>query len=96
MTVQLVERIFPGEMATADAAALDIKPDVHTRRVLQRLGQADEDTDDTAVAAARRMHSANPGRIDGPLWYVGHVWCHAKAPDCSACFLADLCASART
>jgi len=94
MTVQLVERVFPGEMATGNTAALDIKPDVHTRRVLRRLGQAKEDTDDAAIAAARRMHPKNPGRIDGALWYVGHVWCHARAPECYACYLADLCPSA--
>lgn len=91
MAVQLVDRLFPGELGTGPTAGLDIKPDVHTRRVLYRLGLASEATDRAAHAAARRLMPEYPGRLDGPLWYIGYMWCHAGRPSCDACHMRELC-----
>lgn len=91
MTVQLVERVFPGELRMERMEALDIKCDVHTRRVLYRLGVAEQETDADALAAARALHPEYPGQLDGALWYVGHVWCHKQAPHCSACHMIEVC-----
>jgi len=91
MTVQLLERAFPGELREGGMEGSDIKADVHTRRVLYRLGMAQRDTDPAAIAAARVLNPEHPGAIDQPLWYIGRTWCHATGPDCAACWLSDLC-----
>lgn len=91
MAVQLVQRVFPGEMKGGDMALLNIKPDVHTRRVLLRLGVAAELSDAAAIGAARDLNPTHPGALDGPLWYVGHTWCHSGSPTCSECFLGAVC-----
>jgi len=91
MAVQLLERAFPGELQASGYEELDIKPDVHTIRVLYRLGVAASESEAGALAAARRLHPEHPGRLDGPLWYVGYTWCHARNPDCGACFVANVC-----
>jgi len=94
MTVQLVDRVFPGELVSGDEQHRDIKVDVHTRRVLCRLGVASDDSEGSARDAARRLSPDHPGLVDAPLWYVGHTWCHATAPSCMACPMQDLCATA--
>lgn len=91
MAVQLVERLFPGEIGTGPTSGLDIKPDVHTRRVLYRLGLASESTDRAAHTAARRLMPEYPGRLDAPLWYIGYTWCHASRPSCGACPMEERC-----
>lgn len=91
MAIQLVERVFPGEMTGTETSALDIKSDVHTRRVLHRLGVASTMSDEAALAAARALNPKYPGQLDAPLWYVGHQWCHARQPNCGACFLTSVC-----
>lgn len=82
MAVQLVERLFPGELREGPTAGLDIKADVHTRRVLYRLGIAPQISDRAALDAARGLLPEYPGRLDAPLWYIGLTWCHARGPDC--------------
>jgi endonuclease III len=91
MAVQLVDRAFPGEMEESTSESLDIKADVHTRRVLYRLGFAEDASDGAAVRAARRLNPDHPGVLDGPLWYAGRVWCYPDEPDCPACYLASVC-----
>lgn len=94
MAVQLVERVFPGELRSGDEHRRNIKVDVHTRRVLCRLGVASNESEGSAKEAARRLNPDHPGLVDAPLWYIGHKWCHARTPSCSACPMRDLCASA--
>lgn len=92
MAVQLVERLFPGEFREGPTAGLDIKADVHTRRVLYRLGIAPQISDRAALDAARRLLPEYPGRLDAPLWYIGLTWCHARGPECSKCPVTAVCA----
>jgi len=91
MTVLLIEKGFGHSFAEPGRPAMDIKPDVHTMRVLYRLGVADSQTPGAAVAAARRINPEFPGEIDGILWRIGQAWCHPVTPDCAACPLDDLC-----
>jgi predicted house-cleaning noncanonical NTP pyrophosphatase (MazG superfamily) len=63
-------------------------------RVLYRLGMIPQLDEDQAIAAARRMHSAYPGQIDGALWTLGREVCASEAPACGRCRLVDLCAYA--
>jgi len=92
MAVQLIERVSPGELLPGGKADLDIKPDVHTRRVLYRLGAAPSTDAAAALAAARALHPDYPGKLDGPLWYIGYRWCHPREPSCSECLMAGVCA----
>lgn len=83
MAVQLVQTAFGYEFPGSDLSATDIKPDVHTRRVLWRLGVSEQkESDEAALAAARKLRPENPGSLDGPLWLIGHEWCHPRKPEC--------------
>ena len=87
LLVQRYDRVFSED----DLHTVDIKPDVHTRKVLYRLGIAENDTDIAAVVAARRLNPRFPGALDGPLWWVGRQWCHRISPACEECPMVDRC-----
>lgn len=70
---------------------LDVKADVHVVRVFHRLGIADDETRDAALAAARRHHPAFPGLLDWPAWDVGRRFCRPQTPECGACPLDATC-----
>ncbi len=74
-----------------DHDRMDIKPDVHTMRVLYRLGVSAAISVEEATSAAQWLNPSFPGSIDGPLWSIGRKWCHATAPDCLSCPLMDCC-----
>ncbi|MCJ7737555.1 MAG: hypothetical protein MUQ10_09625 [Anaerolineae bacterium] len=71
-----------------------MKADSYTCRVLFRLGVLADESPDPAIAAARRLHRAYPGDLDGVLWVVGRTWCHPGGPECQACPLAGVCSYA--
>ncbi|MCL4465474.1 MAG: hypothetical protein M1389_05500 [Chloroflexi bacterium] len=91
MAVLLIEKGFGVRFGDAERPAMDIKPDVHTMRVLYRLGAAEVQSTELAVRAARRICPDFPGGIDGVLWRIGQTRCHAAAPDCPNCRLEGLC-----
>jgi endonuclease III len=92
MAVLLIEKAFGVRFSDLDHAAMDIKADVHTMRVLYRLGAAPAMTVADAIEAARRLNPAYPGEIDGALWSVGRRWCRPQLPDCAGCPMNNLCA----
>lgn len=71
MTVNLVIRRYGDVFSRNDLNTVDIKADIHTCRVLYRLGLAAEDSDTAALEAARRLNPPYPGGLDAPLWWVG-------------------------
>ncbi|MCY4431642.1 MAG: hypothetical protein OXC11_14790 [Rhodospirillales bacterium] len=71
---------------------IDVKPDVHLVRVFQRLGIIDNDSDNEAIRAARRLNLKFPGELDWPAWRIGQLWCHRREPDCAQCPLTGDCA----
>ena len=75
-----------------DHSKMDIKADVHTMRVLYRLGVAAGQAEGSAMAAARRLHPSYPGELDGALWLIGRKWCHAGEPECTCCPIMGACA----
>lgn len=91
MAVLLIEEAYGLHFADQDRSKMDIKPDVHTMRVLYRLGVAKEVNEIEAIIAARILSPDYPGNIDGPLWYLGRNWCHAGKPNCHECPLGDCC-----
>lgn len=95
MAVLLIEKAFPdARFSDLDRPGMDIKPDVHTMRVLARLGVTDKSSEGAAVAAARRVNPADPGALDGALWRIGRQWCKARDPECPMCVLREVCATA--
>ncbi len=91
MTTNLLIRRYDNVFSENDLHTVDIKPDIHTRKVLYRLGIAANDSDITAVEAARQLNPPFPGALDGPLWWVGRQWCHPSTPNCEACPLVHQC-----
>ncbi len=90
MAVLLIEMAF--SVRFNDRKGMDIKPDVHTVRVLYRLGVSDAKTEQAAVDAARRLSPEFPGAVDTPLWNIGRTWCHATSPVCHECCVEEVCA----
>jgi len=91
MAVLLIEKGFGVQFDDLDRPTMDVKADVHVIRVLSRLGILATPTKGAAIAAARRMNPAYPGALDAPLWYIGRKWCHKYRPQCTACWMRDLC-----
>lgn len=92
MGVLLVEKTFGIRFADLDRPHMDIKPDVHTVRVLYRLGVSDAPTVDSTVQAARRLSPEFPGAVDGALWELGRRYCYASNPNCPGCPIRLECA----
>jgi len=91
MGVLLVEKAFGIRFSDLDRTRMDIKPDVHTVRVLYRLGASDAQTTQAATYATRRMNPSFPGGLDGALWEIGRRWCSASGPDCAICPMNGVC-----
>ena len=91
MSVLLIEKAYGISFSDLDRKTMDIKPDVHTMRVLFRLGVSHEISENAAIIAARKLNPDFPGAIDGALWSIGRNWCHAQNPDCAECPLDGVC-----
>ncbi len=91
MSVLLIEKAYGISFSDMDRKTMDIKPDVHTMRVLFRLGVSHEISEAAAVKAARKLNPEFPGEIDGALWSIGRNWCHAYNPDCAECPMSKIC-----
>jgi endonuclease III len=91
MALLLIEKAYDIRFNDLDRRRMDIKADVHTMRVLHRLGMADKETTQMAIDAARQMHPEYSGELDAALWTIGRKWCFAFEPDCGDCVMADLC-----
>lgn len=91
MALLLIESMYDFRFPDLDHRRMDIKPDVHTMRVLYRLGVAATKQEDEAIGAARLINPSYPGEIDGPLWLLGRKLCHATNPDCGQCPINTVC-----
>ncbi len=89
MAVLLIEKAFP--IRFDDREHMDIKPDVHTVRVLYRLGVSSSMTVEFALKASQRMNPEFPGKVDGALWEIGRRWCRPTNPDCTGCPVTAEC-----
>jgi endonuclease III len=90
------QRVFGVGEGIANMAVLLIEKafNVHTVRVLHRLGVSKEKTTSSAIDAARRLNPKYPGEIDAPLWIIGRTWCNEMAPICNKCPLEKYCLKA--
>jgi endonuclease-3 len=92
LAVLLIEQAFPIRFDDLDRPRMDIKPDVHTKRVLYRLGMSEREEEIAAIEATRWMNPDWPGALDGALWWIGRNWCTATYPNCSECPVSVVCA----
>lgn len=91
MSVLLIEQAYDIQFPDLDRRFMDIKPDVHTMRVLYRLGVSDDIAEHAAISAARELNPDYPGAIDGPLWTIGREYCHSQNPACAKCPMNGVC-----
>jgi endonuclease III len=76
----------------SDYCSIDVSPDIHVRRVMQRNGLVSKNaTNDAIIYKAREMCPEFPGVIDFSLWEIGRTWCHPQNPDCKNCIIASEC-----
>ncbi|PKO18973.1 MAG: hypothetical protein CVU39_00015 [Chloroflexi bacterium HGW-Chloroflexi-10] len=92
MTLLLIEKGYQLHFSDLDHSQMDIKPDVHTVRVLYRLGISAATTENEAIQAAKRFNPQFPGGVDGALWKIGRQWCNSSRPLCSQCPMRVDCA----
>lgn len=87
----LIEKAFGEEFEDLDHTEMNIKPDVHTVRVLFRLGISEATTTEAALRAAQAASPSFPGKLDPPLWLIGRKWCFAVNSRCSQCPIYAVC-----
>ncbi|MFC2065200.1 hypothetical protein ACFLXB_08920 [Chloroflexota bacterium] len=91
LVVLLIEQAFPIRFNDLDRLRMDIKADVHTKRVLFRLGMSEDEEENAAMEAARQMNPSWPGALDGALWWIGRYYCRPNNPNCSSCPVKTVC-----
>ena len=70
---------------------LSVKPDVHVRRVLFRLGISERETSASVISAVDDLNLPSQADFDWAVWTIGREHCHASEPDCSGCPLDGVC-----
>jgi len=71
---------------------IDISPDVHVRRVFTRIGLIEKNSStDELLYCARSLYPDYPGVFDLPTWQIGRTWCRPDMPDCSSCYITNVC-----
>jgi endonuclease III len=91
MATNILAREF--KIPLADHYSIDISADSHVRRVFGRLGLCNENPEvNQVIYKARALYPKFPGILVLPCWEIGQ-WCRPGRPDCSACYMSDLCPS---
>ena len=75
---------------------LDIKADVHVKRVFKRSGLVEKDaTPEEIVLTARKLHPSDPSMMD-IAWFIGRDWCKKTKPKCRQCRITKFCLKLKT
>ncbi len=90
MAANILARDF--KVPFGDYYSIDISVDIHVRRVFQRLGLVPKNaSQDELIYKARSLCPEFPGLMDLPAWEIGRNWCKPGRPDCSECYMKELC-----
>jgi endonuclease-3 len=93
MAANILARDF--KIPLADYFSIDIYADVHVRRVFSRLGLCHTDaTAEQVIYKAKAIYPEFPGIMDLPCWEIGRNWCKSRGPECSGCYMRDVCPTA--
>lgn len=76
---------------TKALSQLDIKPDIHVKRVFKRCGFINTFNDIEAIDAAQRLHPLFPAALDAPAFEIGRTWCRPTNPNCKDCAIRPEC-----
>lgn len=88
LALRIILLDWGGDVA-GDRAALDVTPDLHVCRVLERLGLIERADPGLAIEAARRLSPDAPYLVDG-AFALGTTVCGAR-PRCEECPLRTQC-----
>ena len=92
MAANILVRKF--KVPVSDYISIDISPDVHVRRVFQRLGLIPEGASpEQVIYRARDLNPQFPGLLDLPAFQIGRTYCKPKKPLCSECLMGEICPS---
>ncbi|NLW30051.1 MAG: iron-sulfur cluster loop [Fibrobacter sp.] len=76
----------------SDYYSIDISPDVHIKRVMERMGFIPKNAGiEMVIYKARELYPEFPGIIDFSCWEIGRKWCKPNNPKCSECEVSDEC-----
>ncbi|MEP0761616.1 MAG: iron-sulfur cluster loop [Chloroflexota bacterium] len=90
MAANILVRNFKVELS--DYYSIDISVDTHVRCVFRRLGLVPTDaSSEQIIYRARALSPQFPGLLDLPAWEIGHLWCKSEVPDCTLCYMSQLC-----
>ena len=92
MATNLLHRALSVQFS--DYYSVDISPDVHIMRVMNRLGILSDDKRDNrtlAIYLAREINPTYPGVLDGYFWSIGKKYCHPSNPSCADCPISITC-----
>lgn len=90
MATNILARNFKVEFS--DYYSIDVSVDVHVKRVLYRLGLIpDNASHEQIIFRARAISPEFPGLVDLPLWEIGRNWCKPTEPNCSDCYMQEVC-----
>jgi len=90
MAANILARQF--RIQFSDYYSIDISPDVHIKRVMERMGFIPKDASiDMVIYKARELNPEFPGIIDFSCWEIGRNWCKPRNPNCVNCIVSDEC-----
>ena len=90
MAANILARNFKVEFS--DYYSIDISVDVHIKRVFYRLGLIpDQASNEQIIFRARALSPQFPGLLDLPVWEIGRTWCKPSEPNCSECYMRQVC-----
>lgn len=90
MATNILARDF--KVKFSDFYSIDISPDVHIMRVMERMGYVPKNASrEMVVYKARDLNPEFPGIIDFPCWEIGRNWCKPNNPDCKNCKVKSEC-----
>jgi endonuclease III len=93
MAANILAREF--KIPFADYFSIDISADVHVRRVFARLGLCAEGAStEQIIYKAKALYPEFPGMMDLPCWEIGRNWCKSRGPECTGCYMNNLCPTA--
>lgn len=90
MAANILARQF--RVPFSDYYSIDISPDVHIQRVMERTGLVEKNADlDSVIYKARELSPEFPGILDISCWEIGRNWCRPKNPNCRECPVNSEC-----
>jgi endonuclease III len=76
----------------SDFYSIDVSPDVHIMRVMERMGYVPKNASkEMVIYKARDLNPEFPGIIDYPCWEIGRNWCKPNNPECNNCKVKSEC-----